>query len=102
MISIVSKMWRSAWAPFPCPYTYVRLEGFGVVEVRWVVANNWQGLPGKLFNQHCLNCGDTESSEDVAVWYSTATWWKPWTWRDGFFELRYDRLGRIEAERLGL
>lgn len=44
MISIVSKMWRSAWAPFPCPYTYVRLEGFGVVEVRWVVSNEGRGV----------------------------------------------------------
>ena len=39
----------------------------------------------------CGRCGadiDVRRAERVARWISTSTWWKPWTWRTGFWQFR--------------
>lgn len=58
----------------------------------------------------CRHCGTTETKADIAAWYDTGVWYKPWTWRvwykpwtcynSGCWELKAERQARLEAEKL--
>ena len=35
----------------------------------------------------CRECGNAEFRCRAGRWHSTAIWWKPWTWLDGYWEV---------------
>lgn len=60
----------------------------------------WYIWPPDYDNGHCIYCGPVGTKKDVAAFYYTSTWYLPWTWFNGTWELKRIREQRLAAAKL--